>query len=151
MLEPLLAVNPEHRDALYLMGLSYLREAEDAGEDAGAPLLAQARRYFSRGYRVDGDHVPTLARYAESYAGATMSDATYENYLNILLLARQLAPQVDEISLNAANVLLAGNRTREAIPILRALAYDPHGGGSAEMAQRLLAEAEASLAEEPAN
>lgn len=151
LLEPLLAVNPEHRDALYLMGLSYLREAEDAGDDAGAALLTQARRYFGRGYRVDGNHVPTLARYAESYAGATMSDATYENYLNILLLARQLAPQVDEISLNAANVLLAGNRTREAIPILRALAYDPHGGGSAETAQRLLAEAEASLAEEPAN
>ncbi|MEZ5955601.1 MAG: hypothetical protein R3C27_00085 [Hyphomonadaceae bacterium] len=151
LLEPFITANPEHRDALYLMGLSFLREAEDAEGDAEATLLSQARRYFSRGYRIDGNHVPTLARYAESYAGSTMSDATYENYLNILLLARQLAPQVDEISLYAANVLLAGNRTREAIPILRALAYDPHAGGSAEVAQRLLAEAEARLTGEPAN
>jgi hypothetical protein len=80
-----------------------------------------------------------------------MSQATYENYLNILLLARQLAPQVDEISLNAANALLSSSRTREAIPILRALAYDPHGGGAAETAQRLLTEAETTLAAEPAN
>lgn len=151
MLEPFAAANPNNRDALYLMGLSYLREAEDADGEAEDALLAQARRYFGRGYRIDGNHVPTLARYAESYSGSSMSATTYENYTNILLLARQLAPQVDEISLNAANMLLAGNRAREAIPILRALAYDPHAGGSAEVAQRLLAQAEERLAGETAN
>lgn len=151
LLEPYLAANPESRDALYLLGLAYLRDAEDAEGDAHDALLAQSRRYFSRGFRIDGNHVPTLARYAESFAGSSMSDTTYENYVNILLLARQLAPQVDEISLNAANMLLAGNRPREAIPILRALAYDPHAGGSAEVAQRLLADAEARLAGETAN
>ncbi|MEZ5959769.1 MAG: hypothetical protein R3C30_04995 [Hyphomonadaceae bacterium] len=151
LLEPYLAANPESGEALYLMGLAYLREAQDAEDEARTSLLTQARRYFGRGYSMDDTHVPTLARYAESYAGVSMSDSTYENYINILLLARQLAPQVDEISLNAANMLLAGHRTREAIPILRALAYDPHGGGSAEVAQRLLTEAEANLAGEPAN
>lgn len=151
LLEPYLAANPENAEALYLTGLAYLREADDAEGETRTTLLAQARRYFSRGYRANDTHVPTLARYAESYAGTSMSDATYENYINILLLARQLAPQVDEISLNAANMLLAGNRVREAIPILRALAYDPHAGGSAEVAQRLLTQAEARLAEETAN
>ena len=151
LLEPYVTANPNNRDALYLMGLSYLREANDAEGDAEDALLAQARRYFSRGYRIDGNHVPTLARYAESYSGTAMSETTYENYLNILLLARQLAPQVDEISLNAANMLLASDRAREAIPILRALAYDPHAGGSAEVAQRLLAEAETRLAGETVN
>jgi hypothetical protein len=95
--------------------------------------------------------VPTLVRYAETYSGESMNDATHENYVNILLLSRQLAPQVDEISLNAANMLLRTHRAREAIPILRALAYDPHAGGGAEVAQRLLAEAEAELAETPTN
>jgi hypothetical protein len=151
LIEPFLTANPNHRDALYLMGLAYLREADTTSGEASDALMVQARRYFVRGYRIDGSHVPTLARYAESYSGSRMSDATYENYLNILLLARQLAPQVDEISLNAANVLLSANRQREAIPILRALAYDPHAGGSAEVAQRLLARAEADLASEPAN
>jgi hypothetical protein len=151
LLEPYLAAHADDRDALYLMGLAYLREAQDAEGDARSELLTQSRRYLSRAHRIDGNHVPTLARYAETYSGAAMTDTAYENYLNILLLARQLAPQVDEISLNAANVLLAGGRAREAIPILRALAYDPHAGGAAEAAQRLLTEAESALALETAN
>jgi thioredoxin-like negative regulator of GroEL len=133
------------------MGLAYLREADDADGEGRSALLTQARRYLGRGYRIDGNHVPTLARYVETYSGEMMSDATYENYLNILLLARQLAPQVDEISLNAANVLMSRGRHREAIPILRSLAYDPHGGGAAETAQRQLAEAETALASGSAN
>lgn len=149
LLEPHVAAHPEDRDALYLMGLAFLREAQSAEGDER--LLAEARRFFIRAHRIDGNHVPTLARYAETYSGVTMSEATYENYLNILLLARQLAPQVDEISLNAANVLLSSGRAREAIPILRALAYDPHAGGAAETAQRLLTEAETALATEAAN
>jgi len=72
LLEPYLAANPENRDALYLMGLAYLREAQSA-EGEASDALTQARRYFGRGYRIDGGHVPTLARYAESYAGASMS------------------------------------------------------------------------------
>ncbi len=151
LLEPYLTTNPDSRDGLYLMGLAYLREADDADGDARSTLLGQARRYLGRGYRLDGNHVPTLVRYAETYSGESMSDTTYENYVNILLLSRQLAPQVDEISLNAANVLLRTHRPREAIPILRALAYDPHAGGGAEVAQRLLAEAEAEVAAAPSN
>lgn len=150
MIEPYLTANPNSRDGLYLMGLAYLREADEAEGEARTALLAQARRYLGRGYRLDGNHVPTLVRYAETYAGEMMGQSTYENYLNILLLSRQLAPQVDEISLNAANNLLRANRPREAIPILRALAYDPHGGDGAQTAQRLLAEAEAEASGEPA-
>jgi predicted Zn-dependent protease len=151
LLEPYLTTNPDSRDGLYLMGLDYLREADDAEGGSRCGLLSQARRYLGRGYRLDGNHVPTLVRYAETYSGESMNDATHENYVNILLLSRQLAPQVDEISLNAANMLLRTHRAREAIPILRALAYDPHADGGAEVAQRLLAEAEAELAETPTN
>jgi len=151
LLEPYLAANPSNRDALYLMGLAYLREAHASEGESRTALLAEARRHLVRGYRIDGNHVPTLARYAETYSGVSMSEATFENYLNILLLARQLAPQVDEISLNAANMLIAADRPREAIPILRALAYDPHAGGAAETALRLLTAAEAALTAAPAN
>ena len=151
LLEPYLAANPNNRDTLYLMGLAYLREAHASEGESRTALLAEARRHLVRGYRIDANHVPTLARYAETYAGVSMSEATFENYLNILLLARQLAPQVDEISLNAANMLIAADRPREAIPILRALAYDPHAGGAAETALRLLTAAEAALTAAPAN
>lgn len=151
LLRPYVEANPNSRDALYLMGRAYLQDAEALQGEARTAQLAEARRYFTRGFRIDGNHVPTLARYADTYDGVSMSGATWENYLNILLLARQLAPQVDDISLRAANVLIAADRPREAIPILRALAYDPHAGGSADLAQRLLTEAENAVATAPAN
>jgi tetratricopeptide (TPR) repeat protein len=150
LLEQYLAAHPDDVEALYLMGSSYLRDAHAAEGDARTPLLSQARRYFVRGYRIDGNHVPTLMRYAETYSGVGMDQATFDNYLNVLLLAHQLAPQVDEISLNAAGALLGKDRPREAIPILRAIAYDPHAGGAAEAAQQLLAEAQRALAAAPA-
>lgn len=145
LLEPHLEQNAEDVEALYLMGRSYLEEAENAEGDSRMELLSQARRYFARAYRVDPNHTPTLYRYAQAYNGVMMDGPTFENYLNVLLLARQLAPQVDEISINAASALMGNNRHAEAIPILRALAYDPHAGGNADAAQRMLNEAQAAL------
>lgn len=103
---------------------------------------AQARRYFVRAHRLDENHVPTLYRYAETFSGATQTASTAENTLNVLLLARRLAPQVQEININAAQALMAFGRVADAVPILRMVAYDPHGGGGAEFARQLLAEAE---------
>lgn len=145
LLEPFLAANPNDVEGLYLMGLSYLRDADSAQGEQRTQLLSQARRYFGRGYRQDGNDVPTLYRYTETYDGVMMNDATYDNYLNIMLLAHQLAPQVQQISINTASALMTKGRNAEAIPILRAIAYDPHAGGS-ETAQHMLAEAEAAFA-----
>jgi hypothetical protein len=146
LLAPHLEANPEDVEALYLMGSTYLRDAEDADGDQATALRAQARRHFGRAYRIDANHVPSLYRYAESFQGERMDRATAENYLNVLLLAHQLAPQIDQISLNTASALMAHGRHAEAIPMLRVLAYDPHGGGSAERAQQLLSEAEGAQA-----
>jgi hypothetical protein len=151
LLEPFIAAHPDHVEALYLMGLSYLQDAGLAtGErtDTNLQLLSQGRRYLSRAYRVDGNHVPTLYRYAQSFSGVRMDAETSENYVNVLLLANQLAPQIDEISVNAAAALMMRTRHREAIPLLRAVAFDPHGGASARTARTMLEEAEAALAQE---
>lgn len=145
LLEPHLEANPEDVEALYVMGSSYLRDAEDAGGDQRMSLRAQARRYFGRAYQRDPNHVPSLYRYAESYQGVMMDRATAENYLNVLLLANQLEPQIDEISINAASALMGRNRHAEAIPMLRAVAYDPHGGGNSRVAREMLQEAEAGM------
>lgn len=42
--------------------------------------------------------------------------------------------------------MIGAERHAEAIPLLRALAYDPHGGASTELARRLLSEAETAAA-----
>jgi hypothetical protein len=62
------------------------------------------------------------------------------------LLARQLAPQVSDITFMAADWLLTANRPAEAIPMLRVIAYNPHAGEAAEHAKQRLLEAEAALA-----
>ncbi|MGH6952393.1 MAG: tetratricopeptide repeat-containing protein [Vitreimonas sp.] len=145
LLGPHLDANPEDVEALYLMGSTYLRDADDAAADQSAALRVQARRYFGRAYQRDPNHVPSLYRYAESYQGVRMDQPTADNYLNVLLLANQLAPQIDQIGINAASALMARGRHAEAIPMLRAIAYDPHGGSNARVAREMLAEAEAGL------
>lgn len=150
LLEPYSAENPNDVQALYLLGRTYSREAEEASdrEDDAARDAArsQARRYYTRAFRVDGNHAPTLYRYAQTF-GDTTIDASSEGALNALLLAHQLAPQVSEITFMSADWLLAANRPAEAIPMLRVIAFDPHGGEAANRAKDMLVRAEAALTE----
>lgn len=81
-LEPYNAANPNDVQALYLLGRTYSREAEEADErddDAARDAArSQARRYYTRAFRIDGNHAPTLYRYAQTFAGTTL-DASSEN------------------------------------------------------------------------
>jgi tetratricopeptide (TPR) repeat protein len=147
LLEPHLANSPDDVAALNALGRAYLSEARGASGDARLALLAQARRNFARAHRIDENNVPALYGYAESYDGVMMSGETWDNYLNVLLLSHQLAPQIDEITLNAASALMGHNRHAEAIPLLRMVAYDPHGGSGAQIARQMLEQAEAAAAQ----
>lgn len=145
-----LEASPDDVEALYVMGMTYLREAQEASGEARLTLLSEARRQFARAYRNDPNHVPVMFGYVRSYDGVRMNEETAANYMNILLLAHQLAPQIDEISLNAAAALMMHDRNAEAVPLLRAVAYDPHGGSGADAARQMLERAEAALAERTA-
>ncbi len=149
VLEPYSAANPNDVQALYLLGRAYSREAEEADDrhdDAARDAArSQARRLYARASRIDGNHVPTLYRYAQTYATTRLDDSG-ENALNVLLLAHQLAPQISEITFMAANWLLTADRPAEAIPMLRVIAFSPHGGDSADRAKEMLTQAEAELA-----
>jgi tetratricopeptide (TPR) repeat protein len=152
LLEPYTAAYPNDVQGHYLMGLSYWQDGEKAedGSEARLAAYAQARRHFTRAFRIDGNHVRTLYRYVDTYSGVRMDAATSENVLNALLLARQLAPQVNDITFRAADWLLAAGRPAEAIPMLRLIAYNPHGGQAAERAKEMLTQAEAAVAPPPA-
>jgi predicted Zn-dependent protease len=63
--------------------------------------------------------------------------------LDALLKAHQLAPQVSEIVLDTALALSQAGRLAEAARVLEPLAWAPHGGPAAEIAQRMLARARA--------
>ena len=60
-------------------------------------MLTQARHYFVQAHRLDENNVAVLYRYASTFAEVSMDEATFNNTINVLLLAHPLAPQIPEI------------------------------------------------------
>jgi len=139
LLDQLLAASPGNAELLYLKGLRYLIAAE--GDDPPEGAAATARTWFGRAHRADGNHFQTLYRYAQSQRRerAFLS----ENTRNMMLLAHELAPQVADITMNTASLLIARREYAQAIGLLRPLAVDPHNAGLARAAQQMIARAEA--------
>lgn len=137
LLDSLLAAAPGAADLLYLKGLRHLTAAERDGSDEE---FRAARTWFTRAHRADENHFQTLYRYAQSLR----NDRAFvsENTSNVLLLAHNLAPQVSEISMNAAALLVRRGGYDQAIALLRPLAADPHDAELARAARGLLDEAE---------
>jgi hypothetical protein len=132
LLEALLVEAPGDAELMYLKGLRHLQAARD-GDPEQARL---ARTWFTRAHNADGNNFQTLYRFAESFRGER--EFLSENTRNVMLLAHQLAPQVAEIRMNAALLLIARRETAHAEALLRPLAADPHHAGVAEAAQRLI-------------
>ena len=148
LLDPLIAVAPADAELLYIRGMRHLTAAEKA-ED-GESESRVARSWFTRAHRADENHYQTLYRYGQSLRGDR--EFLSENNANVMLLAHQLAPQVSEITMNAAMLLIGRRQYAEAEGLLRPLAADPHDTGLAEAARRLIEQAQAQSGEsrEPA-
>ncbi|TFI60268.1 hypothetical protein E2493_00715 [Sphingomonas parva] len=134
LLDALLAKTPKDAELLYLKGMRHLVAGRKA--DDPEPSFKQARIWFARAHKADKDHFPTLVRYAESLRTDARFDS--DNTLNILLLAHDLAPQVDEVTMNTASLLIARKRFDEAETLLLPLASNPHNEGLAAAAGVLL-------------
>lgn len=134
LLAPLLAAHPDDFELLYFKGMRHLRVARDAAE--GEADYRLARTSFARAHKANPNHWQTLLRYAE----ALRSDERFvsDNTINILLLASELAPQTQEGTMNAAQVLIARKRWEEAERLLLPLTADPHNRSLAQAARRLL-------------
>jgi len=135
LLDSLLQKSPEDSEALYLKGLSLITQAYKPGADASA-LLTQARPLLGRANRLMPNNPHVLYRYAQASSG--QAGVSRESSLNVLLLAQQLAPQVDSYRLDAANALMSEARFDEAAILLRPLAFEPHGGDMASLARKML-------------
>jgi hypothetical protein len=146
MLEGLLQAAPNDAELLYLMGMRYLNEAEKGNDWEGN--ARQAARWFTRAHRADGNHYQTLYRYAQSLRGTENFDS--ENTANILVLAQQLAPQVEEIRMNTAAMLISRSDFALAEALLAPLAATPHNESLAQAAQALLERARRGRAAPPA-
>lgn len=136
LLDPLLAASPNDVTLLYLKGLRHLVAGRrDTAQRAEQFRLA--RSFLGRAYRVNPDHYPTLYRYAEALS--VTDQLLTENTQNILLLSSQLAPQVNEIRLAAAHLLLLRGEFDQARALLLPLsAESAHDDGTATRARTLL-------------
>jgi cytochrome c-type biogenesis protein CcmH/NrfG len=147
LLASMIAANPEDRDANYLLGYSLLMDI--SRRDLDDPEIAKrARRAFARANQLQPDHYATLFGYTEAAnqgpKGMTPDD------INVLVRAADLAPQVDEIGMNAGLALHETGRTREAIELLRPIAANPHGGEGAAWAKTYLEKIAKEAAAAPA-
>jgi hypothetical protein len=146
LVEALIRTSPNDVELLYLMGMRHLIEAEKSDDWEGN--ARQAARWFTRAHRADGNHYQTLYRYSQSLRGQQSYDS--ENTANILALAHQLAPQVDEISMNTAAILIARRDFDSAQAILEPLAASPHSESLADAARQLLEQVRQGRANAPA-
>jgi len=139
LLGPLLAVHPDDSELLYFKGMRHLRVAREAADGEADYRLARAS--FARAHKANPNHWQTLLRYAE----ALRADESFvsDNTINILLLASELAPQTQEGTMNAAQLLIARKRWEEAERLLLPLTGDPHNPSLANAARRLLEAARA--------
>lgn len=145
LLDGLLAAAPGDAELLYLKGMRYLREAEEGGDRATS--ARSAGLWFSRAHRANANHYQTLYRYSQSLRGRAGYDS--DNTADILALAHQLAPQVVEISMNAAAMLISRRDFELAEAILEPLAANPHSESLAQAAQQMLEQARAARIGQP--
>jgi hypothetical protein len=140
LLDTLLAAQPQDAELLYLKGMRHLRAAR-GDDEKRLDHLKSAKTWFARSYKADPNRFQTLIRYAESLSATDRF--TSPNTLNIMMLAHELAPQVGEVAMKTATVLMAQKKYEQAEQLLMPLASNPHNTGLAAAAQGLLLRARA--------
>jgi hypothetical protein len=141
LLDGLLKDAPQDGELLYLKGMRHLVEGRREEGEKRRALFKQARTWFARAHKAAPHHFQTLARYGESLRYDERFDS--DNTMNIVLLAHELAPQVAQFRMNAANLLLMRGKHEAAEVMLMPLAADAHNAGIAADARRMLEKARA--------
>lgn len=143
----LLARDANDAEALLAKASALMKQARDTPGDDRA-MLAQARQIFVRANKAAPNQVPILFGYAQVQLASAPPN---QNVLDVLLLARQLAPQVAEIGLLTAYTAMRRGDFASAEKLLKPIAFNPHGGELAAAATRMIEAARARRVEEPSN
>lgn len=118
LLRPLMEARPDDAELNYLMGRSHMRSAEDGDVEANH---AQARRHFTRAFKTRPHHYQTLYNYVRA-----QPDPRRPDVVTVLAEARALAPQVSEINVALAALLVETGEFERARNILGAMMMNPH-------------------------
>lgn len=144
LLQGLLARDAKDADALQLLGVIRVNQAARAGGAEKASLRQEAQKFLARSHAVRSNDYRTLLYYAMARRGE--AGWPTENTLNIITLAYDLAPQVSQVRMLYAEMLIARKQWPEARVVLQPTANNPHGGAGAVQARAMLIRVEAELA-----
>ncbi|WP_162938838.1 tetratricopeptide repeat protein [Brevundimonas naejangsanensis] len=124
-LQRLLALDPNHVEALQYLARARMEAAEDADDlEDSDRLRGEAQGFLARAYRADDANYATLLLIAENRSGAP--GYPNDNDLAVLEQAFVLAPQLGAARINLAQVLMSRDRNDEAIALLEPMVNDPH-------------------------
>lgn len=135
-----IAADPKAIDAYVYKAMSRMAVAGDKG-DQSVETWRAIRAIIVTANKLDPDDPEPLTLYYRSFveAGVAPNKAAKDG----LYRAFELAPYDDELRINTAQMLLRDGDPVAARILLMPLAYDPHGGGLAQYATKLIAEIDA--------
>lgn len=130
-----IALDPGRANAYVQKGYALFRQAREAEDKTVA--FAAAMKPFETLNAIENDHPLPLVYYYRSFA--ERGAAPDETARAALERAAVLAPFDHELQLNAGMMLIGEGKHDLARLFLRPVAFNPHGGGMAERAKRMIA------------
>lgn len=136
-----LAINPAEPRAMLYKGAAQIREMIRSDvSDTGR--WKAARGLIVKANRIQPDNPYPLYFYYKSFADQGI--AVPELALTGLARAQQLVPQDGNFRFTYANVLIREKRYKDALILIKPLAFDPHGGS--DFARKLVSRLEKAIA-----
>jgi tetratricopeptide (TPR) repeat protein len=129
-----IAIDPSQVNGYVQKGLALFRVATEADDTKAAYKAARAP--FIALNRIENDHPLPLVYFYRSFV--EQGEEPTPLALNGLIRATQLAPFDLGLRMNLGQALLRVGRPEDARTILTPVAYDPHGGGGADYARRMI-------------
>lgn len=130
------AADPKSVDGHTYLGRAQMAQAR-AARDTSPERWRAVRKSFLAANAIENDDPEPLLLYYQTYQ--VPGQVPTANARDALLRAHLLAPQDRGLRMQAARVLLETGRLDEARRVLGPVAYSPHGGRSAVLAQQLIA------------
>ena len=131
----------QNTDALVLKGKAILARAEKAEGASRQQLLEQSRKVFIAANTLDKEDPEPLMEFYRSFASAGARPTA--NAIAALHYASDLAPQDLGLRMNSAMQYIADGKLADGGRALAPIAYDPHGGDFAKVAQEMLVKVDA--------
>jgi len=131
-----LKIDPRSTEGMIFKGRAIGQRAEKLEGAARHAAFAEARDLFIAANKIDTEDPEPLALYYRTYLQEGVRPTT--NAISALHYASDLAPQDKGLRMTSAVAYLKEGKFAEAKRALTPVAYDPHGGGLADVARAMI-------------